>query len=198
MAAGCSPSMPAATTCRSSPSTPTAGPGRPRPGAGRVRASAEPARRRPRPDRVQPRWRHPGGDRAGDRPYQRLRGRPGRRRRGPHGGRFVGGDASGFDFTRAGVLVVTEAAAGKVGAASASTCRLAGPGSLSLVSGSVGNTRSEVCWAAVSPDDRYVYVTNFGDGTVSSYMIAEDRRLDLLRPVAATTVEGQRASATRP
>jgi len=63
---------------------------------------------------------------------------------------------------------------------------------LSLVSGSVGNTRSEVCWAAISPDDRHVYVTNFGDGTVSSYMIAEAGRLDLLRPVAATTVEGQK------
>jgi 6-phosphogluconolactonase len=51
----------------------------------------------------------------------------------------------GFDFTRTGVLVVTEAAAGKLGAASASTYALAGPGSLSLVSGSVGDTRSEVC-----------------------------------------------------
>jgi 6-phosphogluconolactonase len=98
----------------------------------------------------------------------------------------------GFDFTRAGVLVVTEAAGGKVGAASASTYALAGPGSLSLVSGSVGDTRSEVCWAAISPDDRHVYVTNFGDGTVSSYTIADDGRLELLQPVAGTTVEGQK------
>jgi hypothetical protein len=28
----------------------------------------------------------------------------------------------------------------------------------------VDSTRSEVCWAAIPPDDRYVYVTNFGDG----------------------------------
>jgi 6-phosphogluconolactonase len=52
----------------------------------------------------------------------------------------------GFDFTRAGVLVVTEAAGGKIGAASTSSYALAGPASLSLVSGSVGDTRSEVCW----------------------------------------------------
>jgi 6-phosphogluconolactonase len=88
-------------------------------------------------------------------------------------------------------LVVTEAAGGEIGAASASSYALAGPGSLSLVSGSVGNTRSEVCWAAISPDSRYVYVTNFGDGTISSYAIAEDGRLELLQPVAGATVEGQ-------
>jgi len=98
----------------------------------------------------------------------------------------------GFDFTRAGVLVVTEAAGGKLGAASASTYALAGPGSLSLISGSVGDTRSEVCWAAISPDSRHVYVTNFGDGTISSYTIAADGRLELLQPVAGTTVEGQK------
>ena len=98
----------------------------------------------------------------------------------------------GFDFTRAGVLVVTEAAGGKLGAASASSYALAGPGQLSLVSGSVGDTRSEVCWAAITPDDRHVYVTNFGDGTVSSYTIADDGRLELLQPVAGTTVEGQK------
>jgi 6-phosphogluconolactonase len=98
----------------------------------------------------------------------------------------------GFDFTRAGVLVVTEAAGGKLGAASASSYALARPGSLSLVSGSVRNTRSEVCWAAISPDSRHVYVSNFGDGTISSYTIAEDGRLELLQPVAGTTVEAQK------
>jgi 6-phosphogluconolactonase len=46
--------------------------------------------------------------------------------------------------------------------------------------------------AAIRPDGRHVYVTNFGDGTVSSYTIAADGRLGLLRPVAGTTVEGQK------
>ena len=35
-----------------------------------------------------------------------------------------------------------------------------------MVSGSVGDTRSEVCWVALTKDDRFAYVTNFGDGTV--------------------------------
>jgi hypothetical protein len=34
------------------------------------------------------------------------------------------------------------------------------------VSGLVGDTCSEVCWAAISPDSRHVYVINFGDGIV--------------------------------
>lgn len=97
----------------------------------------------------------------------------------------------GFDFTRAGVLIVTEAAGGKVGAASASSYALSGPARLSLVSGSVGDTRGEVCWAAISPDDRHLFVTNFGDGTISTYTVAGDGRIELLHAVAATTVEGQ-------
>jgi 6-phosphogluconolactonase len=97
----------------------------------------------------------------------------------------------GFDFTRAGILVVTEAAGGKVGAASASSYMLSSPSRLSPVSRSVGDTRSEVCWAAICPDGGHVYVTNFGDGTISTYTIAEDGRIELLHPVAATTVEGQ-------
>jgi 6-phosphogluconolactonase (cycloisomerase 2 family) len=97
----------------------------------------------------------------------------------------------GFEFTRAGVLVVTEAAAGETGAASVSSYLLSGPQELSLVSGSVGDTRSEVCWAAITPDDRHVYVTNFGDGTISTYTITADGRIELLHPVAATTAEGR-------
>jgi 6-phosphogluconolactonase len=98
----------------------------------------------------------------------------------------------GFEFTSSGGLVVTEAAGGQVGAASASSYRLEGPGRLSAVSGPVPSTRSEVCWAAVSKDDRYAYVTNFGDGTISSYAIGEEGDLSLLAPVAATTVDGQK------
>lgn len=98
----------------------------------------------------------------------------------------------GFEFTRNGSLVVTEAAGGMIGAASASSYRLDAPSQLAAVSGPVGNTRSEVCWAVVSIDDRFAYVTNFGDGTISSYTIAGDGALALLDPIAARTVDGQK------
>ncbi len=98
----------------------------------------------------------------------------------------------GFDFAENGVLVVTEAFGGQVGAAAASSYRLDGAPGLVPVSASVQNTRSEVCWAAVSKDGRHAYVTNFGDGTISSYAIGPDGAIELLAAVAATTRLGEK------
>jgi 6-phosphogluconolactonase (cycloisomerase 2 family) len=96
----------------------------------------------------------------------------------------------GFDFAGES-LVVTEAFGGEVGAAAASSYALGG-GQLEPVSASVADTRSEVCWAAVTRDGRFLYVTNFGDGTISSYRIGADGSLELLEPVAASTNLGQK------
>jgi 6-phosphogluconolactonase len=98
----------------------------------------------------------------------------------------------GFDFTEEGHLVVTEAFGGEIGAAAASSYALPSPAALAPLSASVGDTRSEVCWAVVSKNGRFAYVTNFGDGTISSYAIEPDGRIELLDPVAATTVEGEK------
>ena len=97
----------------------------------------------------------------------------------------------GFDFTTSGALVVTEAFGGEVGRAAASSYAVGGPGEVKHVSGSVANTRSEVCWAAVTNDGRFVYVTNFGDGTISSYRIGEDDSIELAEAVAAATRLGE-------
>jgi 6-phosphogluconolactonase len=97
----------------------------------------------------------------------------------------------GFDVTAGGVVVVTEAAAAQVGKASASSYRLDGPARLASVSGAVGNTRSEVCWAVVSDDAGIAFVTNFGDGTISTYAIGPDGSISLRDAIAATTVDGQ-------
>lgn len=96
----------------------------------------------------------------------------------------------GFDFA-GDVLIVTEAFGGQVGAAAASSYALDG-GELTRVSPSVGNTRSEVCWAIVSADGRNAWVTNFGDGTISRYAVGGDGSLELADAVAATTVEGMK------
>jgi 6-phosphogluconolactonase (cycloisomerase 2 family) len=98
----------------------------------------------------------------------------------------------GFDFTPDGAVVVTEAFGGAVGAAAASSYSLSDPATLAPVSGSVADTRSEVCWAAITNDGRFAYVTNFGDGTVSSYEIAADGRLELRDPVAGSTRLGEK------
>ena len=96
----------------------------------------------------------------------------------------------GFDFRADGTLVVTEAAGAQIGKASASSYALAGA-ELRPLTGPVGNTRSEVCWAVVSADGRYAFVTNFGDGTISTYAIGEDGSIELHAAVAATTIDGQ-------
>ena len=59
------------------------------------------------------------------------------------------------------------------------------------MSASVADTRSEVCWAAVTKDGRFVYVTNFGDGTISSYAIAHDGTIELAEAVAGATRLGE-------
>jgi 6-phosphogluconolactonase (cycloisomerase 2 family) len=96
----------------------------------------------------------------------------------------------GFDFAPDGTLVVTEAAGAQVGKASASSYRLDGGRELVPLSAAVPNTRSEVCWAVVGAGGRIAFVTNFGDGTISTYELGADGTIRLRDAVAATTVEG--------
>jgi 6-phosphogluconolactonase (cycloisomerase 2 family) len=98
----------------------------------------------------------------------------------------------GFGLTADGSLIVSEAFGGATGAAAASSYAVSGAGELTMVSGSVGDTRSEVCWVALSKDDRFAYVTNFGDGTVSCYEITADRSLRIHEPVAGSTRQGEK------
>jgi 6-phosphogluconolactonase len=102
----------------------------------------------------------------------------------------AGATPYGFDFAD-GSVIVTEAFGGDIGKAAASSYTLAEPGRLAPVSPSVGDTRSEVCWAAATKDGRFVYVTNFGDGTISSYRIGEGGSLELHEAVAGSTRLGQ-------
>ena len=98
----------------------------------------------------------------------------------------------GFGLTADGSLIVSEAFGGATGAAAASSYAVSGAGELALVSGSIGNTRSEVCWVALTRDDRFAYVTNFGDGTVSCYEIAANGSLRLHEPVAGSNRQGSK------
>jgi 6-phosphogluconolactonase (cycloisomerase 2 family) len=59
------------------------------------------------------------------------------------------------------------------------------------VSRSVGNGRSEICWAVVTSDGRYAFTTNFGDGAVSRYSIDDDGIIALDEAAAGLAVDGQ-------
>jgi 6-phosphogluconolactonase len=98
----------------------------------------------------------------------------------------------GFALTADGTLIVSEAFGGATGAAAASCYAVSAAGELTLISGSVGDTRSEVCWVALTKDDRFAYVTNFGDRTVSCYELGADRSLRLHEPVAGSTGQGEK------
>jgi 6-phosphogluconolactonase len=95
----------------------------------------------------------------------------------------------GFAFTSGGTLVVTEAFRAEKGAAAASSYAIV-DGSLVPRTSSVGNGRSEICWAVVTPDDRFAFTTNFADGAVSRFAIAADGSLSLEDATAGIAVDG--------
>jgi 6-phosphogluconolactonase len=96
----------------------------------------------------------------------------------------------GFAFAANGMLVVTEAFGAEKGKAAASSYALNGNGA-SAITRSVGNGRSEICWAVVSADGRYVFTTNFADGAVSRYAVDDSGALSLEDAVAGVTVDGR-------
>jgi 6-phosphogluconolactonase len=95
----------------------------------------------------------------------------------------------GFAFTSGGTLIVTEAFGAQKGAAAASSYAMVA-GSLVARTSSLGNGRSEICWAVITPDDRFAFTTNFADGAVSRYAIASDGSLSLEDATAGISVEG--------
>jgi len=96
----------------------------------------------------------------------------------------------GFAFTKRGGLVVTEAFGAQAGKAAASSYRITDAGA-GPISRSVGNGRSEICWAVVTNDGRYAFTTNFGDGAVSRYSINNDGSIALDEAAAGLAVDGQ-------
>lgn len=91
----------------------------------------------------------------------------------------------GFAFRSDGAFVVTESFNGAAGQAAASSYTL--DGGFHLISGTVRDTQSDVCWTVITSNQKYGYITNNGSGTISSYAIAADGSITLLQAVAGTT-----------
>ena len=102
----------------------------------------------------------------------------------------LGATPYGFAISSDGTLVVTEAYRAEKGAAAASSYRIDGD---AIVPGtkSIGNGRSEICWAVISNDGRFAFTTNFADGAVSRYAIGMDGSLTLEDATAAITEDGR-------
>jgi 6-phosphogluconolactonase (cycloisomerase 2 family) len=96
----------------------------------------------------------------------------------------------GFDFTRNGTLVVAEAAGGAAGASTVSSYNIDRRANLSLVTGSVHNGASAVCWIVVSADGSTAYAANTGSGTISTFSIGRSGSLALTAATAGATGTG--------
>jgi 6-phosphogluconolactonase len=89
----------------------------------------------------------------------------------------------GFAVDKRNTLLVSEAGAG------ASTYRVAAPATLSTVS-SIVTGQQAACWAVVTKNGRYGYVTNAGTGNISGFAIGQDGSAALLNANGITGVTG--------
>ena len=97
----------------------------------------------------------------------------------------------GFAITSDGSrLIVTEAFRAEKGAAAASSYAISG-GQITPVTRSLGNGRSEICWAVATADGRFVFTTNFADGAISRYAIDAQGELTLEDVTAGLTEDGR-------
>jgi 6-phosphogluconolactonase len=92
----------------------------------------------------------------------------------------------GFAVDKRNTLLVSEAGAG----GGASTYRIGTGGSLMPVSAMVMTGQRAACWAVVTKNGRYGYVTNAGTGNISGVAIGRDGSASLLDADGVTAVTG--------
>lgn len=99
---------------------------------------------------------------------------------GSHFTSSAGQTPFGFAFDSRGYLFVTEAFGGASNASTVSSYVKTNSGALSAISAAVPTTQTAACWAAVSPDDRFVFAANAGSGTISTFEIGRHGIIDLV------------------
>ena len=92
----------------------------------------------------------------------------------------------GFAIDKRNTLFVSEAGAG----GGAASYRIGDDASLAVVSGTQMTGQRAACWAVVTPNGRYGYVTNAGTGTISGFRIGTDGSASLLNVDGVTAVTG--------
>jgi 6-phosphogluconolactonase (cycloisomerase 2 family) len=94
----------------------------------------------------------------------------------------------GFAFNNADTLVVSEAFGGATNQSAASSYIGRNDGTLQMISSSVPNSQTASCWVVITNNGKFAFVSNTGNGTISSYRVnAEDGSLTLLNATAADT-----------
>jgi 6-phosphogluconolactonase (cycloisomerase 2 family) len=100
----------------------------------------------------------------------------------------------GFDFTRQGTLVVSEAFGGATDASAASSY-IVRDGHLSLVTSSLGTTETAACWVVVSKNGKFAYTANAGSSSITGYAVGSAGALTLLDVDGVTASTGAGAGA---
>jgi 6-phosphogluconolactonase len=92
----------------------------------------------------------------------------------------------GFAIDKRNTLFVSEAGAG----GGASSYHINDNASLTVISGMQMTGQRAACWAVVTPNGRYGYVTNAGTGNISGFAIGQDGSASLLNADGVTAVTG--------
>lgn len=92
----------------------------------------------------------------------------------------------GFAVDKRNTLFVSEAGAG----GGASSYRVGADGSVAPVSSMLMTGQRAACWAVVTKNGRYGYVTNAGTGNISGFAIGQDGSAALLNADGVTAVTG--------
>lgn len=91
----------------------------------------------------------------------------------------------GFTFNHRGQLLTTENGGALALQGGAASYTLQDDGTLIPISQNVRNGQTDTCWAVNTDDGKYVYMTNFQSGDITSYSVNPDGSLVLLNPIAA-------------
>jgi 6-phosphogluconolactonase (cycloisomerase 2 family) len=106
----------------------------------------------------------------------------------------IGPGAFSVSFAPEGVAIVSETgAAGVPNGSAVSSYAVASGGTLQTISSSVPTLGAANCWNAVTPDGRWVYVSNAGSSTISGFAIGANGSLSAL---PGTVVAANPAGAT--
>ena len=103
----------------------------------------------------------------------------------------VGNTPFGFEFSKNGKLIVSDAVGGAAGQSALTSYSLSNNGNLNLITGPVGNGQAAACWVVITNNNKYCYTTNTASGNISGYTISESGSLTLLDSDGITaTTEG--------
>lgn len=102
----------------------------------------------------------------------------------------AGATPFGFDFGRRDMIFVSEAAGGAAGASTLSSYKLNYTGTLDLITGAMPTYQSAACWAVVSGNGQYGYLTNTGSANVTGFSISPSGEVSLLNSGGATGSTG--------